>query len=174
MIVLCTSQVFAFAVSSTYHKGKPLELQPGESAEIDIKLQNMVGEGGDIVAEVELVEGNDIAQLSEDLVEVTVPFNTFTTRVPVQVTIPENAEIGTVKNIALSVAQKSESSGALLTLTTSYRVSIPVHIGEVSNSPPIVEQPEVSVDVNSIVTVVSVLLLLVLFLLMMMYDKRRK
>jgi len=174
LTALCASNVFAFAVSSSYHKNRPLVMVPGETANIDIKVQNMVGGGGDIIAVVEIASGKDIATLQEDKVEVLVPFNTFTTAVPIQVTIPQEAKVGEVREISIAIGQKSEGNGAPLSLSTSYRMNIPVQIGEIANTPePIVEQPR-TVDVNSIVTVVSVLLLLILFLLMMMYDKQRK
>ena len=98
LVVLSTTFVFAFGVSSPYWEGKPLTIYPGETQTVKITLQNMESE--DVNVRSEIKAGNEIATLDQN--DYTVKAGTKDTIVPIIVSIPENTPIGTTYKVILT------------------------------------------------------------------------
>ena len=74
-IFLVVELVQGFGVSADYWDGRPLAVYPGETREVSFALQNMVG-GGDVMLEVELSSGWEIATLVNESQVYFLPFGT--------------------------------------------------------------------------------------------------
>src|SRR3989344_7195538 len=98
------SFVFAFGPSSPYWKDRPIYLNPGESLTFDITLQNLVG--GEEVTLKASTNNNEIVLLPEgNPKEYIIPFGRDDIKVPVKISVPKSADIGTRYDIAVSFKQ---------------------------------------------------------------------
>ena len=91
-LILFSSSVFAFAVSSQYYGGNPLYLQPGESTEMFFTLQNLASEE-DVRLQAEITDGANIIELTDasDIYDVRVGEKV---KVNFMVTAPADAKKG--------------------------------------------------------------------------------
>lgn len=124
----------AFGVTAPYWDAKPLTMHPGETRDIQLTLQNMVG-NKDITFKANIEEGLGIAQLTDKNPEYQVPFGVKDVAVNVRITIPADAEAGT-QQVGVSFNQITEPSGEtgkLVQLGGGVKGIIPVVI-EVPNS----------------------------------------
>jgi len=136
VLIFSVGTVSSWGASSPYWNERPLYLMPGESADVNLLLQNMVG-GEDITFEVAIVSGGEIATLVSS--EVEVPFGQKDVPVGLRVAIPSNYELGRVYGVRVSfspLAVASESGN--VGLSGRVLVSVPVSVGDPSLSPPVV------------------------------------
>ncbi|MBS3074020.1 hypothetical protein J4447_01040 [Candidatus Pacearchaeota archaeon] len=94
--LLAAHFVSAFGVTSFYYEGRPLVMMPGESRNISLILQNMVG-NDDMKATAEITEGREIAVILDGLdgeAEYLVPLGVKDVQVNIQVSMPSNARRG--------------------------------------------------------------------------------
>ena len=63
-VILLSGSILAFAVSSQYYESNPMYIQPGESQDIKLMLQNHAGTE-DVSVKVEIKEGMEIIGLKE-------------------------------------------------------------------------------------------------------------
>jgi len=99
--VLLSSFALAVGVSSPYWEGNPLKIAPGETKIVNLGLQNMGAEDDDdVTLKAELTEGSEIASISKS--EYFVKANTKSTRVLVEVSIPEETSIGSEYKVTVS------------------------------------------------------------------------
>src|SRR3989338_9590465 len=85
-VLLLLPVVHAFGISSPYHKTNPLVLSPGESRDVIVTLQNMVG-GRDLLVKAEIIGGNEIASIVDAKPEYLVPFGSANTEVKLRIAI---------------------------------------------------------------------------------------
>ena len=105
--------VSAAGVTSGYYDGSPLVMSPGETKDIYLELQNMVGDK-DITFKADIVNGSSIAKIIDKSDIYEVPFGRKDVKVNIKVEIPENATAGEKYNIGLSFRTvKTEGAGQL-------------------------------------------------------------
>ena len=88
--LLAAHFVSAFGVTSFYYEGRPLVMMPGESRNISLILQNMVG-NDDMKATAEITEGREIAVILDGLdgeAEYLVPLGVKDVQVNIKVRMP--------------------------------------------------------------------------------------
>ncbi|MBI2043610.1 hypothetical protein HYT25_04445 [Candidatus Pacearchaeota archaeon] len=91
-VILISSNVLAFAVSSQYYGNNPLYLQPGESMETFFTLQNLAS-SEDVRLQARITEGADIIEMTDSSDIYDVPAGEKT-RVNFIVTAPASAKKG--------------------------------------------------------------------------------
>ena len=128
--ILLTNFVSAFGVSSSFWKGNPLRIAPGETIDIDLRLQNMVGTG-DTIVRASLGEGAGIATIEEK--DYLVKSGTKDTKVPIRITIPEDAIIGQTHQVTIDFSTVTKASAGTLTIGTAIGTTFDVEI--VAESP---------------------------------------
>ncbi len=108
-ILIFISSVNAFAVSSAYGSGSPLEIYPGETKDIQFKLMTSPGEDNMIIR-AELVDDGDIAVLTDPNLEYGVNIGEV---VPINLRISVNktAKIGEEHNVILRFSDITPSEG---------------------------------------------------------------
>ncbi|MBI4158998.1 hypothetical protein HY500_01935 [Candidatus Woesearchaeota archaeon] len=117
----------AFGVSSPYWDEKPLVMYPGQSNDLQLQLQNMVGdENMKLTASV--VEGGDIARLTDEDIVYDVPLGRKDVKVGVRVDIPGNAQLYGNYKIKVQFKQVAKESSGTVGLSGSVVQTIPVFI----------------------------------------------
>lgn len=114
--------VQASGVATPYWNDNPLLLSPGESSVVTLYLQNTGEE--DITVEAEITEG-EVSTLEKTLYEVKV--GEINVPVEVEIYVPENAQMGSVYNVALSFKQV-DSGGGMVSVASAFATSFPVEV----------------------------------------------
>ena len=117
MLISLTS---AFGITSFYWEEKQLEMYAGETKNVELLLQNMVG-GEDITLEAIIVKGKDIAKIENN--EYLVPFGEKELPVNIEITAPKNAKIGDNYEIRISFTEQVSQGADMLQMTGSIEKS---------------------------------------------------
>ena len=161
VLVLVSSNVFAFAVSSKYWKENPLLISPGETKEIKIILQNMAGTE-DIKATGVITEGSEIAKITGFQKEYSVPVG-GKTEVNIRVRIPADVEIDDSYDIKITFTIITDNAGPL-GLGSSVEKSIPVLIIKESEKE----------GINLWIYAIGLVVLIILIIIIIKIIKKRK
>ena len=122
--ILLSGIVSSFAVSSQYWKENPVKLYPGETKEVYIVLQNMVGEG-DINVRGVITEGSDIAKIIDESNIYSIPFGEKI-NVNLRISIPLEAELSGEYKVSISFTTLSFAEGGPLGIGSGVQKDIPV------------------------------------------------
>lgn len=124
--VLMLGNVLAFAVSSMYWEENPLTINPGETQEGFIVLQNMAGIET-INAKVNILQGSEIVTMNEPDKIYEIPVGQ---RVEVYFTVnvPEDSEIGGSYNLIFDVSTVSSSEEGPMSFGSGMQKMLPVLI----------------------------------------------
>ena len=155
LVLLSINLVLAFGVGGG---GIIQKIMPGETGEIELFVQNMVGDE-DYVTQVTIEVGSEYASIEKDEYEIPAHSGLF---IPVTITIPEDTEIGT--RLPLTVVFSLGSSGGVF--GQQIVVSPTIVAGEQETAipnimptppPKIVEKP---MNKNLVIVIVLVVILL--------------
>ncbi|MBU3905170.1 MAG: hypothetical protein KJ906_03415 [Nanoarchaeota archaeon] len=134
IFLLIVSLVSAFGVTTSYWlPDKPLILYPGETREVSLVLQNMVGDK-DLTLKAQITEGSEVAELVNPDTEYFVPFGSKDISVIVRVYIPEDVDLEEEYNVAVTFKEIIEQKGQMLEMSGSVGANIPVLIKSYSES----------------------------------------
>ena len=128
MVILLSAGVMAFGVTPSHFGEHELRIMPGEKGTAYFELQNMVGDE-DYQVTATMTLGEEIARITDKETIYEVPAMTEGIRVNLEVTIPQNANIGDTYLIEMAFRAAPKSSGPL-TMGTSIKNTIPIIIGE--------------------------------------------
>ena len=104
--------VNAFGVSSPYWDENPLLMYAGETKDVVMSLQNMVG-GEDMTVNADLDSGKEIAVLTDINTVYQVPIGNSNTPVKLKITIPEDAKPGQEWQVGLSFKTNAPNAGGV-------------------------------------------------------------
>jgi len=124
--IFLIGNVFAFAVSSMYWEENPLTINPGESQEAFIVLQNMAGTET-VNAKVNILQGSEIASLNEPGKTYEIPVGQRI-EVPFTVNVPKDSEIGGNYNIIFDVSTVTSSEQSPMSFGSGMQKLLPVLI----------------------------------------------
>jgi len=123
-VVLIMGFSSAFAVGSSYWEGHPLKIEAGDTQTVNLILQNLRGEGDEVVR-TSLSEGSTIASVEEADYPVALGENNV--QVPVVVTIPEGTATGTEYKVTVSLTTvEGGPSGGGVALSIGYDTTFDV------------------------------------------------
>ena len=110
-IILFSFNINAFAVSSQYYGGNPMYLQPGETTNIKLMLQNQAG-ARDVIIKMSITEGSDVIEPVESNDVLTVPKGN---KIDVNfiVTAPSSAKKGDTFPISIEFTTVTSSEGPI-------------------------------------------------------------
>ena len=171
VIFLLASFVNAFGVASSYWKGNPVTISPGETKTISLGLQNMVGTE-DVTLKAVLKEGAGIASVEEKTYFVKA--GTKNTEVPIRVSIPDNAEIDTPYLVTVSFQTVTSGDGAAVVIGTGIDTSFDVLVVPLA---PVIEPTGEGVlggDTFDEGNLLMIVVLIALIILIIIIYKRRK
>lgn len=153
----------AFGVSSPYWDEKPLVMYPGQSTELQLQLQNMVG-NEDMKLTAYVVEGADIARLTDEETVYKVPLGKKDVKVNLKVDVPEAAKLYGSYSVKVQFKQIAEEQGGAVGLSGSVIQTIPVFIKseeELGSQPVIVQEENKPMSLFPIFAIALVVLILV-------------
>lgn len=128
MLLSLCSVVSAVGVTTHYWDEKPLQLYPGQVAETDVVLQNMVPGSEDVTLFAEITEGSDIATLIDSSNEYLVPFGRKDIKVGILISVPANYQLGDVREVVISFKESAGEGEEMVQMATSVAATIPVLI----------------------------------------------
>lgn len=173
IFVLLASFISAFGVSSHYWGDNPLKLAPGESKEVVLGLQNMVG-GEDLTLEAMVTNDEGIiASIADEKSIYSVPFGTKDREILVNVSVPGDAEAGKIYKVIVSLRQISTEGGGMLQITGGVTSTIPVQIVSFEESHKRVEEPPRIARQNGNLLIISTIVLLVVALTIFFVARRK-
>jgi len=153
-LILLIGFVSAFGVSSPYWDGNPLFIERGTTKIVEINLQNMVG-NEDVKVKADLVEGLDIASLSNNVYDVRA--QTSNVIVPLKISIPAKANVGDVKRVKVDFRTIGPNNEGMISMGTGMSVAFDVNITE--------KQKGASDYIIPIAIVLVITLLIVIFVI---------
>jgi len=159
-LILLIGFASAFGVSAPYWEDNPLSIERGTTKIVEINLQNMVG-NEDVKVKAELVEGSDIASLSNDVYDVRA--QTSNVMVPLKINIPDDAKVGDVKKVKIDFRTISPNNEGMISMGTGMSVAFDVNITE--------KQKSAS---NYVTPVAIVLVIIVLAVALIILAKRKR
>ena len=164
LILLIIPFVSAFGVNSQYWDTNPLVMYPGETREIQLTLQNMVGEK-DMSLQAEISEGKEIASLTDKSNTYLVPFGKKDVPVNIKVIIPSDAKIGDKKEIMLLFKELNNEQGGMIQMSGSVGTKIPILIKsqEETEWEIVDETPEINIWPFVIILAIIVIVLAVFY-----------
>ena len=165
--------VNAAGVSTPYWDENPLKMYPGESATIELVLQNMAGGPDDIILKAEISSDRDIASLVEEDREYLVPFGRADIKVPIEITIPEDIGDGGVREISVSFTQVADPTGGMVNVVSSTTSKIVVEIVGVEEST-FFQQPVPEEEGNYLSWIISAIILGLIITWIIMKRKGKK
>lgn len=110
-VILVSSNILAFAVSSRYYERNPLYLQPGESTETFFTLQNLASEE-DVHLQARIIAGEDVIELTDSSDIYVVPAGEKK-RVNFIVTVPADAKKGDTFPITIMFGTITSGEGPI-------------------------------------------------------------
>ncbi len=132
LILFAIPLIYASGVTTYYYDGSsegdpgnPLYVSPGEEIDIQLELQNMVG-NENVVMLGEIIEGSDIARIIDPSTKYRVPLGKKDVKVNIRVSMQEDAVIGSKRYIAVSFKEIVEGEGKMMDLATGVITKIPV------------------------------------------------
>lgn len=172
-LVLAASFVSAFAISAFYWEpDRPLSMKPGETKDVYLLLQNMVG-GSDMDIRAEMISGNEIAVITDASTDYSVPFGRKDVPINIRVSIPETDEVGKEYVITVSVRNLEKAEGGMLQLGTAVESTIPVVVSSSESAPmePAPTQPE---KTSFVPFLIAIAVLAVIILVAVLARRKKK
>lgn len=167
-VVSMISLASALGVSYSYYKDHPLLLAPGESANVPVNIQNLVG-GEDVSVVMKITQGNEIASTSSTIY--LLKAGTADTFSNVRIEIPSDAVVGKQYQVTLVLSTvNADTSGQMISVGTAIETSFPVKIIAAKVRP---ASPESESKIGWIVGLVVVLLVFWIAFRMMNKKKRK-
>ena len=100
----------AFGVATLYSENYPLRMKPGEVKDTFFLLRNVVDGDSDVIINAELIGGNEIAKIIDEVNEYDLPFGNEA-EVNIKIEIPKDAVIGTVYRVNAIFKPVSSKAG---------------------------------------------------------------
>ena len=171
-LLLLSPLASAFGVTTPYWDDNPLIMQPGQTKDFALTLQNMVEGSEDIVLKAKLVSGSEIATLVDEELEYLVPFGRKDIEVNLRVIIPEDAELNKEYTIGVSFKQILEDEGKMVQMAGEVGKNILVIVKSESEVLP--EEGIPVPEEEGFPTAMVVLLLVVIVILGYVILKKKK
>ncbi len=172
LLSLASFNAAGFGIVMPYWEGRPLTVQPGETRDVALKLQN-VGEE-DLKLEVRLTEGSEIARITDKSLTYTVLGGNTDTRINLRISVPQNDTIGTQYRVGVSIKDISSKGSGMVQLTNTIDKSFDVVVGSESPVPKAepVETPKPTEGLSLLTILVVIAVLAVIAVALLLFAKR--
>ncbi|MDD5177989.1 MAG: hypothetical protein PHT54_01760 [Candidatus Nanoarchaeia archaeon] len=167
-LIVFSYSVYAFGVNAPYWESNPLTMYPGQTKDIQLTLQNMVGDKN-LELEASITSGNEIAKLIDQNNVYPVPFGRKDVPVNIKITIPDNAELNKKYEVEISFKETAAEGGQMVQMSGSVGTKIPIIITSAEEASSdltgeATEKTETGAGIFLVVIVLVVVVILVLYL----------
>jgi hypothetical protein len=160
---LFLSTVSAFGIGSSYYTGHPLEIAPGETADVSLGMQNMVGDQN-ITVVANLTKGSEIARITDTNAQYFIPLGSNNqVSVNVRVTIPSSDPIGKTYNVEVTIITVTSGQGGGVVFGQSIAKSFPVLVKSAEQEIPTTEE---AFPVWILIVIIVIILAIIIWLLL--------
>ena len=159
-LILASSMVFAFGVSSPYWADNPMELAPGESEVVMLNLQNKAGATQSVTTSIRILEGYELLSLPQDSHDVAAGGETD---VPVTVTMPSNAALGETYSIKMEVKEVTSGEGGMVAMGTGFLVEFNVNV---------VEKAMIGMNTTTILSILAIVIAAIIIYCLLKRKKK--
>ena len=170
LLITLSFNVNAFGVSSPYWDDNPLYMHPGETKDVVMVLQNMVG-GENIKMTAELNSGKEIAMLTDQSTTYNVPLGSNNVPVHLKITVPSNAKPKQEWQVGVSFKTIAENTGGVSiggAVDKGFKVIIAQP--KISTQAP----KETKITQNSFGFIILVVILVTLILTLKHFNKKKE
>ena len=164
ILILLTSSVLAFAVSSKYYEGYPMYIPVGETQNTHITLQNLASTE-DVRVRANIISGGEVIELTDSSNEYLIPAGQKTT-VNMKITIPSDAKLQEVYNVDIQFTTITTSESGTFGLSSGIGKGFKVIVGTGA----VTEKP---VKWNTYL-IIGIIILIVLALVILLIRKNKK
>lgn len=169
-ILFLSSYVYAFGISSAYHKEHPLSLAPGETKDIAFTLQNLAG-SQDVDVKANIIKGEGILELVGPTEVFTIPVGTKSGFI-VRVTMPSNARVGDIYSVEVGANTVTQSESGTFGFGSSVGRQFDVIVA--SPTPEEVALPEEKPETKTSTIILAIAVIAVLIVLTILLIRRRR
>ncbi len=166
MVLLVSSLVSAFGVSSPYWETNPAKMYPGQKLIINLNAQNLAGATEDVLASINVKEGANIIMLDKSSYTIKAG---ETKDIPVVLKIPANAVVGSAYPVIIEVKTGSAGESGAVAIGVGANIKFNVEIIQKT------EEVEDQENYNLLIgVVIAVLVIIIIYLLYKGKNKKRK
>ncbi len=170
LLIAFSYGVNAFGVSSPYWDENPLYVQPGETKDVAMSLQNMVGDS-DVTAIADLRSGSEIATITDDNKNYLVPLGVSNVPVNLKIQIPVDAKPGKEWNIGITFNTVAENTGGGVGIGSGVTKGFKVIVAE---KPKISAQASKILGIQTLTGVIILIVILIILFLGIKHFYKRK
>src|SRR3989344_5346971 len=132
MVLLMVQLVSAFGVTTPFHDKNLLITSPGKVEEVTLMLQN-TDEKNDVSLKAQIIEGEDIAEITDESTEYVVPMGAKNVMVNLLIRVPDTMGPGDMREVKIRFNQIGiNQEGKMVQLSTGITAVTPLVIA----SPP--------------------------------------
>ncbi len=165
MALLIAQMVSAFGITTLFYDRNPLITTPGKVEEVQLLLQN-TDERKDVRLKARIIEGADIAEITDESLEYFVPMGEKNVKVNLRIRVPDTMKPEERRDIKVSFTQVGiDKEGEMVQLGTGITAVTPLVIA----SPP----APVAAPGNSMLVVAVVLLALAAAIGVLMFRRKK-
>lgn len=167
IVLICISNISAFAISSEYWRENPLRLYPGESKEFSLVLQNL-GSSSDLMLRAVVLTGSSVLRLTDSSNIYTVPAGQKG-EANFIATVPADSKPGQVYSVQINFAEVKDSQSGEFGFGTAIGQSF-----DIIAIPPVSAEPTKTPLLTVILLAVGVALLVAIILILGKKFKKKK
>ncbi len=160
IIVVLSSLASGFGVSSSYWKENPLLMYPGETKDVALLLQNLVGDK-DMIINVELVEGKEIATLLDKSSEYKIPLGKKDVPINIRIKIPENTDLDENIKVGVLIKELPAENNKMIQTAAGIKETIPILVKTESEVPKAPKDTELSSRQWDLIWIILIIIIVV-------------
>ena len=169
MALLMVQLASAFGVTTPFHNNNPLITSPGKVEEVTLMLQN-TDEKSDVSLRAQIVEGSDIAEITDESKEYFVPLGVKNVQVNLLIKVPDTMKPGDMRNVKVRFSQFGVGQeGEMVQLNTGIIAITPLVIAS-----PIQDSAPAPPTAASVLVAAVVLALLIAGILIVLRKKKSR
>lgn len=162
-MIVISFKVNSVGVSSEYYDGNPLPMKPGETKEIQLEIQNMVGDE-DLYLQAEVTQGNEFATITNTNKIYFVPIGTKDVKVNIRVIMPKDIQPGIHNFIVSFVTVTPGQTSGTIRMGVGIDKVVPIRV----NAPQLITgqayKPEIVANMFALIIFIAVVAIVILFI----------